>query len=502
MAPVQLKGGFYQARSLIANAQRCYNLYPEKNPEDSPSPYIMYSTPGLYLRGQGPEVAGWRGLYLATNGYLYGVCGRTFCLIYPSWAIVPLGTLYENRSTPVSMKDNGEFLVCVDGSRYGYTVNLTTQQFSYYSGVSPNFQGADRVDYLDTFLLFNVPGTRQWYCTLSNTLEIDPTYVASKTVQPDKLATLAVIHREIWLLGDLFGTEIWFNAGGAAFPFASTAGVYVDHGIAAKYSLVKHGSALYWLVIDQDGLATVVRGENYKVAKISTPAIAAKISTYATITDAVGMIYKQQDHIFYVLTFPSADKTWVYDITEGLWHERGWNDEDGNEHRWRPNCLISAYGKIVAGDFEDGRLYTVELGVFTDDGDRIVRRRGFPHLINDGLRVTYDNLDLDIEVAATLTTIINGTYMVRPWTDEFGPEFGPVTYVTGPPLVSLRWSDTRGVTWGNPVTQSLGATGEYLTQPSWNNLGYARDRVFEVFWDFPMPVSLQGAWLTFTPAET
>lgn len=502
MPPSQLKGGFYEGRSLIANAQRCYNLYPEKNPEDAPSPYTMYTTPGLVLRGQGPQVRGWRGLFFATNGLLYGVCGRAFCLIYSNWAIVQLGSLYNDFSTPVYMADNGQFLVCVDGSRYGYTVNLTTNQFSYYGGIEPNFVGADRVDYLDTFLVFNKPGTRQFYCTLSDTLTIDPTYVASKTTYPDNIATLAVVHRELWLLGTQRGTEIWFNAGGATFPFAITAGVYVDHGIVAKASLAKHGSALYWVMIDQDGQATVVKGENYRVSKISTPAIAAKLNDYATVADAIGFVYKQADHIFYVLTFPDADKTWVYDITEGLWHERGWNDTDGLEHRWRPNCVTAAYGKIVCGDWEDGRLYTAELRTYTDDGDPIVRRRGFAHLLSDGNRVTYDNLALDCEVAATVTTIINGDYEIRPWTDPFGPEFGPVTVVHGPPEISLRWSDTRGRTWGNPVAQSLGATGEYLTQPSWSNLGLARDRVFEVFWDAPMPVALQGAWLQVTPSET
>lgn len=46
---VPLTGGAYQAKSIIANAQRCVNLYPEANPPIStpPVPVTHYLTPGL-----------------------------------------------------------------------------------------------------------------------------------------------------------------------------------------------------------------------------------------------------------------------------------------------------------------------------------------------------------------------------------------------------------------------------------------------------------------------
>ncbi len=46
---VPLISGAYEARSIIANAQRCINLYQEKNQEDSPVPVTHYLTPGLIL---------------------------------------------------------------------------------------------------------------------------------------------------------------------------------------------------------------------------------------------------------------------------------------------------------------------------------------------------------------------------------------------------------------------------------------------------------------------
>lgn len=75
------------------------------------------------------------------------------------------------------------------------------------------------------------------------------------------------------------------------------------------------------------------------------------------------------------------------------------------------------------------------------------------------------------------------------------------TYIA-PPLVSLLWSDDRGHSWGNPVTQSLGATGQYLTSLQWRRLGLARDRVFEISWSSPTRTILQGAWVTTAVADT
>lgn len=74
--------------------------------------------------------------------------------------------------------------------------------------------------------------------------------------------------------------------------------------------------------------------------------------------------------------------------------------------------------------------------------------------------------------------------------------------LTDPPLVSLRWSDTHGYSFGEPVVQSMGSTGQYLRQINFNRLGFARDRVFEVFWSAPAPTALNGAWVQVTPMGT
>jgi hypothetical protein len=69
-------------------------------------------------------------------------------------------------------------------------------------------------------------------------------------------------------------------------------------------------------------------------------------------------------------------------------------------------------------------------------------------------------------------------------------------------LISLRWSDDRGHSYGSPVSQSIGEAGEYRTSLQWQRLAYARDRVFEISWSVPMRTALQGCWVDVTPAQS
>jgi hypothetical protein len=492
MAPLPLKGGFYTARNLIANAQRCTNLYPEKNPEDSPQPFTMYQTPGLTVLGNTPAGGTWRGLYEATNGSLYGVLNQNVYYIDPNWTFTQIGgPLVSNVLSPVSFADNGTIATLVDGSPQGYQITLATNAFAQIG--DPNFLGSVSSGILDTFLLYNQPGTRNFYSSLSGVVNFDPTYFAAKSGYPDKLAAIAVMHREVWLLGAQRTSEIWYNSGAAAFPFAITPGVFIEQGCAAPYSVAKHDLMIFWLGRDKDGKGTVFMGANYAARKISTPAISSLISKLPRIDDAIGMTYKQQDHVFYMLTFPSGDLTVVYDTTENLWHTRAFNDVNGVEHRHRANCMAQAYGTVVCGDFANGQLYSLDINAFTDFGNPIVRRRSFPHLLLDGKRVSYSFFRADMD-CGNVFAIPAGA-----WSDGFSSGFGPPVQRAFDECY-LRWSDDRGHSFGNPVAQSLGNTGNYIRQMQWTKLGMARDRVFELFWAAPVDTALMGAWVDPTPA--
>jgi len=87
-------------------------------------------------------------------------------------------------------------------------------------------------------------------------------------------------------------------------------------------------------------------------------------------------------------------------------------------------------------------------------------------------------------------------------TDSLGLDNIMATTIPSPWLLYLDWSDDRGHTFGNPVSQSMGGQGEYLTQAQWQRLGYARDRVWRLTWITAVRTALQGAWIEAQPAQS
>lgn len=483
---VPLSGGSYKARSLIANAQRCINLFGEKNPPDSPVPMTYYPRAGLNLLATAPSAQGFRGLYFTTTGALFAVVGKKVFYIDQFFNFTQLGTV-TSLSSQVSMSDNGLVLILVDGTPGGYCIDLQNPFLQFAPIADTNFLGADKVDYSDTFFIFNQPGTANMYISLSEVTygmlttagagaAFDSEDIAAKSGKADPISSLIVVHREIWLVGTQTA-EVWFNSGASDFTFQEIPGVFMNHGCIAKYSLATQDVSTYWLGNDVQGELIVYKGNGYAAKRISTHAIETEFASYGTVSDAIGFCYQQQGHAYYVLIFPTANKTWCFDEATQEWHELAALDPQGNFMRHWANCGTSAYGQIVFGDFQNGNLYAASLSTFTDNGNPLVCVRGFPHIMGDkGERIYYDMFQADMEVGTDTGTLDGSTQ-------------------PHPPQVSLRWSDDRGKTFGNRVEQPLGALGLYRTMLQWLRLGMARDRVFELSWSIPTKTALNGAFL-------
>ena len=196
MVQIALNSGAYSSESYISNSQRSVNLYAERNPEETKPtfPTTQYVRPGLLLLSNVGVLGFSRCLYRATNGDLYAVIGQNVYYIDPNWTYKQIGVVITNASTPAYMADNGTNIILVDGSPQGYTINLKTRVFTQIT--DPNFLGSTRVDFIDSFLILNNPGTNQWYCTLSDDVTFNALYIGIKTAWPDNILCCVAIERE------------------------------------------------------------------------------------------------------------------------------------------------------------------------------------------------------------------------------------------------------------------------------------------------------------------
>jgi len=229
---------------------------------------------------------------------------------------------------------------------------------------------------------------------------------------------------------------------------------------------------VFWLGSNEDGEGIVFRAEGYSPVRISHHALETAMRGYSTIADAVGYHFQLDGHAFYVLTFPTADATWIYDAATQQWTEWLWRDGATNElHRHRSICHVFTGRKHLVGDWETGEVYSLESDVYKDAGDAIKRLRRTQTLSGGNQRLFFGEMLIDIE-----TGVANAD-------------------CTDPQLM-YRYSNDDGHSWSNEKQLALGAIGEFGTRVKVGPTGatkLGKGRVHEVSMTDPVKFALFGA---------
>ena len=552
------------------------NLFPEVVPEGGKEAAWLQRSPGLRTLLQLPT-GPVRGLWQYGN-YGYAVSGNRLYRINTNWSYATIGTILGTNQ--VNMVDNGVQMFIAD-QQYGYIYNntditlvcsttntsttvTTTNTGSIWVGqpvsgtgiptsatvasitndttfelsiaatatnasvtlaftpfltqiTDPDFYGAVGVGFLDGYFVFNEPNSQRFWVTESNNgLSIDSLAFASAEGSPDDLVTLIVDHREVWLFG-VNTVEVWYNAGTPDFPLARIQGAFNEIGCLAAYSVAKLDNGLFWLGRDVRGNGIVYRSKGYSGERVSTHAVEWQIQQYTTLEDAVAYTYQQDGHSFYVLNFPTANTTWVYDVATGLWHERaGWENNAFTRHRG--NCQMNYNHEIVIGDYVSGLIFAYDPTVYTEAGtlQKWLRSwRALPTGENNLKRTTQHSLQLDCETGVGLESndygLLGLTYLLAENNAYMLTESGDNLIVSlnlpAPgivPQVMLRFSDDGGHTWSNEHWKSMGRIGQFGYRTIWRRLGMTlklRDRVYEISGTEPVKIAIMGAELIMDPTN-
>ena len=470
-------GSFSQVRSVNAADNRMINIFPEIVPEGGKEPAFLQRAPGLRFLayvGSGPV----RGLW-TFGDYGYAVSGNKLYQINSTWSVTEKGTV--TGTGPVSMVDNGTQLFIAAGVD-GFIYNASTDVFAQIT--DPDFPGASVVGFIDGYFVFIEPNSQKfWVTELLDGTSIDPLDFASAEGSPDNLVSMIVDHREVWLFGQT-SVEVWYNAGLPDFPLARIQGAFNEIGCAARASVAKLDNGVFWLGADARGRGIVYRSQGYNGQRISTHAVEWQIQQYGDISDATAYTYQQDGHSFYVLNFPSADITWVYDVATQAWHQRaGWLNNAFTRHRG--DCQMAFNAEIVIGDYLAGAIYAYDPAVYTEAGtvQKWLRSwRALPTGANNLRRTTQHSLQLDCESGVGLDGVGQGV----------------------DPQVMLRWSDDGGHTWSNEHWKPTGRIGQTGKRVIWRRLGMTtklRDRVYEVSGTDPVKIAIMGAELIVSPTN-
>ena len=471
MADFGFVGAAYEAPSIYQDAQECINLRPEIDMTKQPGErgiVALSPTPGLKLEIQLPIQAEVRGMRaLSGNRWLLAVCGANVYAITPAYAVTLVGTL-GTSSGPVSITDmiqtSGGLTAYIADGQDRYTWVAATNTFSTLPPTDGPWRGASVVDNVDNYVIYNEPGTRNWAATDLGSVLSSEAYYGTKDGSPDSLVSLIVDRRQVYLLGDVT-TEIWTDTGNVlsgivSFPFSRVQGAGMQAGTNAPFSVARLGDGFAVVAKDNRGISTIEMVQNYAYQRFSTHAVEYSLGT-STVSDAIAYSYQIDGHEIYVVTFPSVGPhglTWAYDLATQQWHKwLSWDAGAAVFKRHRSNCH-AVFGNLnLVGDYENGKIYSLQAEYYTEDGAPIRRLRRAPHLTADLQRQYFDELQI-----------------------QFQPGVGLSAGQGQNPQAMLRWSNDGGSTWSSEHWTSIGAQGRYTNRAIWRRLGFARDRVFEV----------------------
>lgn len=461
-------GASYQERSTNLDCQACINLYPVMGESGTAkAPRALYGTPGLRILVN--AVTGTvRGMHPPTDGGpAIVVVGGAVYRMDSSFNLTNIGIL-DDLQTPVKIDDNGLQAVIVTGPS-GYIVDLATNVITPI--LDEAFYGADNVDFLNTYAVFNKPGTNVFYVSGANEITFDALDFATCESNFEPIVNFIINHGEILFFKKTV-TEIWRPSGNADFPFARDTNASIEIGCAARDSIASMDNTVFWLGQNTEGGGIIYRMNGYTPVRVSTDAIESGIAKYSTTADAVAYSYQQEGHTFYVISFPTGRATWVYDVNTNLWHQRAYlNPASGTLNRHRSNTHIFFAGKNVVGDYENGSIYEFDLDYYLDGVDPMPAIRSSGHIFTpDYTWVLHNRIRVDVETGVGTST---------------GPGSAPITL--------LQWSDDGGHTWSNQHAGDMGKIGAYKTRLRWDRMGRSRDRVYRLTITDPVKRVILGA---------
>lgn len=244
----------------------------------------------------------------------------------------------------------------------------------------------------------------------------------------------------------------------------------LQRGTIAPYSVKEINGVFYWL----DNTREVCRLNGFSVEVISNPALSRYLNSFTTVDDATGDYLKIEGRHFYVLQFPTEQRSLVFDLGLNQWYEWGYyNASSADYDAYLGGCIVdaSAWNKVLAGSRTTGKIYDVS-GT-TDDGD-------------------------DIRTLIRTDFIDRGSPDTWKFSHDLVLLFKRADTAATPQTMSLRWRDDGSTAWQTSREVEIEATSKTELTVKTQRLGRYKRRQWEFVLSDPTLSALTGAWERYT----
>lgn len=454
----------------------------------------LYSTPGtaVFVALPGAPVRD----QLEINGRCFAVSGTNFCEVFANGTFNVIAQV-QNDLLPVAMVASPQQLLIAAGGNL-YVYQLQTQAgVAVGTGIAGTFNQIPNanfvlpsgaagkpsiVEFMDGFFIVLLRDSQVFY--LSTPFDATSWPGLQKiivSVFSDNVSSIIVNQRRLYVGGRKRST-VYYDSGSSNIFDVDPSGT-IENGIIGAFANCRLDNSVFWLDQDERGAGIVRRASGYTPLRVSNHAIEFAMQGYQTMADCVAYSYQDQGHAFAIFTFPTAQKTWVYDVATGMWHERGfWNVNTGMFSAHKSQNHILGFGKHLVGDPGSGNIYNMGINLYDDFGNAIKRVRRSPHISTENKWMFHNELVIDVET---------GLGPEPPLLDGQGKPRGP--------QMMLSWSNDYAHTFSNEYMLDCGQAGQFRKRARRARLGRARDRVYQISVTDAIPWRIVEAYLDADP---
>ena len=458
--PINITGGSYQDRSRPLSSQETRNLYQELI-DAGKDQYVTKSFPGQKLLNSG--VAGIdRGSH-QMNEIAYRVIDNTL------YEVSKLGIHTDRGTIPGSDRcifadDGVNMFVVANGIASQYSTSTRTVTTVTDSSIT----GALSVTFINNQFAYTFP-LLTVFSDVGDGSSASSLNAVGAESDPDELVRDYTFNQILYRFGKR-SCENWYNSGVGTPPFDRIEGQIINIGLQAIHSVANSKDFIYWLGSDNQVYAA--RGGQERV--ISTAAISGEIQSYAETTDAFGEIFTIDNLTIYVLTFPTANKTWALIEKLGV---NGWFElsEGIDEGRYNAGSILEVYNKIFIGDKSNGNLNYLDFNTYDQAGEPWQRRRVMGSINGDklgqkGHRVQMSRMEFILETGV-----------------------GLITGQGEDPKIMIEASYDGGKSWSTGTWMKIGRLGQTNILAEWYSMKSFYDMIVRLTTSDPVAFNIYSA---------
>jgi len=450
--PISLGLSSNPGRAPAAGSARLLNCYAEISGDEQKSRTQVWACDGLANFGAtlagGPIRA-----EIEVDGVVYVVAGSRIYMVRADGTAADIGgiagsglvTMARNRRAvpQIGVVCDGNYAVIEGGVvRASWDTDL----------IPPT-----SIAFSDGYFVFTHQDGRVSHTETDSAFVIDGLAYTTAESSPDRNVRAMGLQQYVVVFGER-SIEWYVDNGGDPFAFERTYAIQVGCAAAGSCAAVNQTLAF----VADDKTVRVLNG--HTAEKVSNLAVDRALAAETNIASVAAATWRSQGHIFYAIS--GTGWTWVYDLTTQLWHNR----QSYGLPRWRVSSVVEAWGRLIAGDYATGKLYTMNPDTYDEAGSPLVVEIITPPVHAWPNRLSVSALYLDMVPGVGLENYVPESPVALLWRGKSlawrnallawrkAPEQNAHS---GNPKVMISASYDGGNTWGTERAVEIGKLGEY-----------------------------------------